>query len=47
MAGWAFLWKVVFVFGVSAFALLSLWVTVFGLADIKRMFEDLGRQDNQ
>lgn len=45
MSGWAVVWKVVFALGVSAFALLSVWVTVFGLGDIKRMFEDLGKQD--
>ncbi len=41
MEGWAALWKIVFFFGVGAFALMALWVTVAGLGDIKRMFSEL------
>jgi hypothetical protein len=38
---WILIWQVVLYAGLAAFALLSVWVIVFGFGDIKRMFADL------
>jgi len=48
MNGWMILWKYVFIVGVIAFAGMSLWVTIAGVGDIKRMFADLksGKDDD-
>ena len=35
---WATLWKILLVFGVGAFALMAIGVTIGGAADIKRLF---------
>lgn len=41
MNGWMVLWKAVFILGVALFAGMSVWVTVAGFHDIKRMFAKL------
>jgi len=38
---WIVLWKLVFVFGVGAFGLMALWVTVQGARDIKFLLDTL------
>ncbi len=38
---WISLWKWVFVVGVSLFAGMSVWVTIGGFADIRRLFKKL------
>lgn len=44
MEGWILFWKVVLYGGVGLFTVLSLWVTVAGYGDIKKMFAELRRQ---
>ena len=46
MESWAMLWKWFLIFGVGVFAVVSLWVTVAGLSDIRRMFAELRRQES-
>jgi len=41
MNGWATLWKWMFFLGASGFGLMSVWVTIAGVGDIKRMFAEL------
>lgn len=41
METWALFWKVVLYGALGLFALLSVWVTVAGVGDIKRMFAAL------
>ena len=41
MDGWALLWKYVVFGALGLFACLSLWVTIAGIGDIKRMFASL------
>ncbi len=41
MDGWITLWKVLFFGGISAFAVMSVWVAIAGVGDIRRMFRDL------
>ena len=43
---WAVLWKWFLITGVGVFAVVSVWVTVAGLADIRRMFAELRRQQS-
>jgi len=38
MAFWMILWKAVFIFGVGIFAVMSVWVTIAGWRDIRRLF---------
>ncbi len=42
---WAMLWKWFLITAVGVFAVVSLWVTVAGLSDIRRMFAELRRQE--
>jgi len=39
MIFWILLWKAVFILGVMVFAAMSVWVTIGGYHDIKRLFE--------
>ena len=41
MEGWALFWKFVVFGGLGLFACLSVWVTIAGIGDIKRMFASL------
>ncbi|MBT3380002.1 MAG: hypothetical protein HN742_28995 [Lentisphaerae bacterium] len=41
MNGWMLLWKAVFILGVALFAGMSVWVTIGGFGDIKRLFARL------
>ena len=41
MRFWMILWQAVFVVGVSAFALISVWVIVGGFNDVRRLFDRL------
>jgi hypothetical protein len=41
MSFWIGLWKIVFVAGVSAFALMAVWVTIGGWKDVKDLLRDL------
>ena len=38
---WILIWKIVLTTAIGAFAILSLWVIVYGFRDIKRMLSDL------
>lgn len=38
---WIQIWKVVLTTAIGAFAILSVWVIIFGFRDIKRMLRDL------
>ena len=44
MESWAILWKWFVILGVGIFAVVSVWVTIAGLFDIRRMFRELRRQ---
>lgn len=35
---WETLWKIVFIFGVGIFAVMAIWVGIFGFLDIKKLF---------
>ena len=41
MDTWVTIWKVVLYGGLGLFAVLSVWVIVAGVGDIRRMFESL------
>ncbi len=41
MENWALFWKYVFFVSVTVFALMSVWVTIGGFIDIKKLFADL------
>ena len=41
MEGWALFWKIVVFGALGLFACLSVWVTIAGIGDIKRMFASL------
>ena len=45
MSFWIVLWKGVLILGLIAFAILSVWVTIGGYYDIKRLFEKLGKAE--
>ncbi len=45
MESWAMFWKWFLILGVGVFAVVSLWVTVVGLSDIRRMFAELRKQE--
>lgn len=49
MNGWMLLWKATFIIGVALFAGMSVWVTVAGFGDIKRLFAklDANHRDEQ
>ena len=47
METWAFLWKGFLILGVGAFAVVSVWVAIAGLSDIRRMFEELRNQQRE
>ncbi len=47
MEFWNGLWKYIFFVSITGFAVLSLWVAVAGLRDIKRMFADLRRGQDE
>ena len=34
---WVLIWKSVFVVGVAIFAVMAVWVTIYGARDIKRL----------
>ena len=41
---WILIWKVVLTGAIGAFAILSLWVIVFGFRDIQRMLRELDEE---
>ena len=41
MMFWVWLWKTVFVFTLSGFSLMAVWVTIQGARDIKWLLEVL------
>lgn len=47
MSFWIALWKTVFVFGVTAFAIMAVWVTVQGARDIKFLLATLREEHSQ
>lgn len=47
MEVWAAFWKWFLILGVGVFAVVSAWVTVVGLFDIRRMFRELRRQGGE
>ena len=44
MEGWILFWKVALYSGVGLFSVMSVWVTIAGYGDIKKMFVELRRQ---
>ena len=47
MIFWIFLWKVVLISGVLAFAALAVWITIGGYRDIKRLFERIEKSHHE
>ena len=47
MNGWMTLWKVFFIVAIGSFALLSVWVILAGMIDIKQMFKDLRKLNSE
>ncbi len=47
METWAVLWKGFLILGIGAFAVVSVWVTIAGLFDIRAMLEELRRQQRE
>jgi len=45
MDGWMVFWSLVIYAGLVLFGTMSVYVTIFGFRDIRRMLEDLRRQD--
>ncbi|MBN2456655.1 MAG: hypothetical protein JXB29_09010 [Sedimentisphaerales bacterium] len=41
MTFWILLWKIVFVLSTTAFAAMSVWVTIGGYRDIKKLFKKI------
>jgi len=37
MSFWIFLWKFVFIGGLSVFAVMAVWVSIAGWADVKKL----------
>ena len=44
MAFWIILWKIVFIVGVGAFAIIAIWVTFAGFKDIKSLFATINKE---
>jgi hypothetical protein len=44
---WMTLWKIVFIGGVAVFALMAVFVTVGGFADIRRLLRGLGSRRSE
>jgi hypothetical protein len=44
---WELLWKLVFIIVLSAFAVMSIVVTLLGARDIKRLLQRLRDQDEE
>ena len=47
METWAAFWKYIFLASVTVFALMSVWVTIGGFLDIKKLFAGLKDEKNQ
>ena len=47
MDGWILLWKIVVFGALGLFTLLSIWVTIAGVGDIKRMFAALSESKQE
>lgn len=41
MEGWMLFWSVVLYTGLGLFTIMSIYVTIFGFRDIRRMLEEL------
>ncbi len=44
---WITIWQTVLYGALVAFAVMSVWVIIWGFGDIKKMFADLGGQDDE
>jgi len=44
MEFWILLWKVVLIAGISLFAVMAVWVTVWGARDIKKLLQTLNEE---
>ena len=44
MMFWVYLWKILFIFTVLAFAVMAVWVTIQGAFDIKAMMATLRKR---
>ena len=42
---WALIWKIMFILVLAVFAGMSVWITVGGWPDIKRLLEKLREKD--
>ena len=47
MNGWMILWKAVFIIGITVFFGMSVWVTIAGFGDIKKLFRKINREHEQ
>jgi hypothetical protein len=47
MEGWSIFWKIVFVIGVSTFAILSVLVIIGGARDIVKLIQKLRKESEE
>jgi len=47
MQAWMLLWKIVLIAGVTLFALMAVWVTIWGAMDIKKLLKSIKSQQDQ
>lgn len=47
MRAWFYFWTICFAFSASAFALITLLVLVRGSADLRQMFRELAKRQEQ
>ena len=44
MNAWMLLWKIVLIAGIVLFGVMSVWVTIWGAIDIKKMLQSLNEE---
>ena len=44
MQAWMLLWKIVLIAGIILFAILAIWVTIWGAFDIKKLLRSLNTE---
>ncbi len=47
IGAWMLLWQIVFIVGVTVFAGMTVWVTVAGYRDIKRLIEKIKKSHEE
>ena len=47
MEFWVTFWKITLIAGIAIFAVVALWVSIFGFLDIRKLFKTLAREHEQ